>query len=129
MLSEVEKFLFFLFFVLTAFFHFTRFFLQVSDDEQLSFIDRSEKLQTSSSIKENIPYVNGDNTWQLIDYSNKLDTVVSQFKIPLSHREIVTVQSSIINQQESRVWSWDTSVSIFFTLFFFFCFYSSEYII
>lgn len=77
----------------------------MSDDEQLSFIDRSEKLQTSSSVKDNISYVNGDNTWQLIDYSNKLDTVVSQFKIPLSHREIVTVQSSIINQQESRVWS------------------------
>ncbi|KAK7590204.1 hypothetical protein V9T40_001817 [Parthenolecanium corni] len=34
----------------------------VSDDEQLSFIDRSEKLQTSSSVKDNISYVNGDNT-------------------------------------------------------------------
>lgn len=60
-----------------------------------------------NGAKDSIVFVNGENTWQLMNNSaRKSDTLVvavTQYKLPLSHREIVTIQTPI-DQQESQVW-------------------------
>jgi hypothetical protein len=86
------------------------YFSQLSEDEQLNFIDCTEKMPSvSNGAKESIVFVNGEKTWQLINNSARKATNTSviaatQYKIPLSHREIVTIQTPMLDQQESQVW-------------------------